>query len=78
MVNLTITSTGVITAGIDNLQDLFNDSANLNRIDLNGDGRADQLDLRILLRYLSGLRGSELAEQEVFEDLIRLLLGRRP
>ena len=78
VVNLAITSTGVMTAGIDNLRQLFNEPANLNRIDLNGDGRADQLDLRILLRYMSGLRGSELAEQEVFEDLVRLLLGHQP
>ena len=76
VVNLAITSTGVMTAGIDNLQDLFNKSEFLDRIDLNKDGRADQLDLRILVRYMSGLRGSELADQEVFEELVRLLLGR--
>ena len=51
---------------------------NLNRIDVNGDDRADQLELRILLRYLSGLHGTELAEQEVVEDIIRLLLDRLP
>ena len=76
VVNLAITSTGVMTAGIDNLQELFNEPENMDRVDLNKDGRADQLDLRILLRYMSGLRGSELADQEVFEDLVRLLLGR--
>ena len=75
--NLAITSTGVMAAGIDNLQQLFN--VDSDRIDLNGDERADQLDLRILLRYMSGLRGSELAEQGISENtirLIRLLLGR--
>ena len=64
------------TAGIENRQQLFTDPANLDRVDLNGDKRADQLDLRILVRWLSGLRGAELAEQDVFEDLIRLLLDR--
>ena len=52
--NLTITSTGVMTAGIDNLRQLFTDPDRLDRIDLNGDRRADQLDLRILLRHESG------------------------
>ena len=72
--NLTGTSTSVTTAGIDNLQQLFTED--IDRVDLNRDGRADQLDLRILLRYLSGSRGTALAEPAVSEDLIRLLLGR--
>ena len=76
--NLAISSTSVMQTGIDNLLQLFNNPENLDRIDLNGDDRADQLDLRILVRYLSGLRGTALAEQEVSEDLIRLLLGRQP
>ena len=76
VVNLTIPSTDITTDGIKNLQQLFTED--IDRIDVNGDGRADQLDLRILLRYLSGLRGTELAEQSVFEDLIRLLLDRQP
>ena len=75
VVNLTIPSTDITTDGIKNLQQLFTE--NIDRIDVNGDGRADQLDLRIALRWLSGLRGTELAEQEVFEDHIRLLLNRR-
>ena len=76
VVNLTIPSTDITTDGIKNLQQLF--TQDIDRIDVNGDGRADQLDLRILVRYLSGLRGTELAEQGVFEDLIRLLLNRQP
>ena len=56
-------------------QRLFTESEFLDRVDVNEDGRVDQLDLRILLRYLSGLRGSELAEQEVSEEIIQLLLG---
>ena len=76
VVNLTIPGTDITTAGIDNLRQLFTDPANLDRVDLNRDGRADQLDLRILLRYVAGLRGAELAEQDVFEDLIRRLLNR--
>ena len=81
VVNLTIPSTSVTTAGIENLRQLFTESDNLNRIDLNGDKRADQLDLRILLRWLSGLRGTALTEQETFTDLegiIQLLLGSEP
>ena len=74
VVNLTIPSADITTAGIENLQQLFTED--IDRVDLNRDGRADQLDLRILLRYLSGLRGAELAEQDVFEDLIRRLLNR--
>ena len=74
--NLAIDSASITAAGINNLQQLFNE--NSNRVDLNKDGRADQLDLRILLRWLSGLRGAELAEQEVVEDIIRLLLGKPP
>ena len=76
VVNLTIPSTDITTDGIKNLQQLF--TQDIDRIDVNGDGRADQLDLRILVRWLSGLRGTELAEQDVFEDLIRLLLNRQP
>ena len=76
--NLTITSTSVMTAGIDNLRKLFTESDNLDRVDLNNDRRADHLDLRILLRYISGLRGSALAEQEVSEGLILLLLDQQP
>ena len=60
-----------MTAGIDNLQQLFN--VDSDRIDLNKDGRADQLDLRILLRYMSGLRGGALAEQGISENAIRLI-----
>ena len=71
--NLAITSTSVMTAGIDNLRQLFTDPGFLDRIDLNGDERADQLDLRILLRYISGLRGTELAEQGISETAIRLI-----
>ena len=78
VVNLTIPSADITEDGIDNLRQLFTESGNLDRVDLNRDGRADQLDLRILLRYLSGLRGAELAEQDVFEDLIRRLLNRQP
>ena len=74
--NLAIDSANITAAGINNLQQLFND--NSDRVDLNKDGRADQLDLRILLRYMSGLRGAELAEQEVIEDIVRLLLGKPP
>ena len=60
--------------GIENLRQLFTDPANLDRIDVNGDGRADQLDLRILLRYISGLRGTQLAEQGISPEVIRRLL----
>ena len=74
--NLAIDSARITAAGINNLQQLFNE--NSNSVDLNKDGRADQLDLRILLRYMSGLRGAELAEQEVIEDIVRLLLGKPP
>ena len=74
--NLAIDSSRITPAGINNLQQLFNE--NSNSVDLNRDGRADQLDLRILLRYMSGLRGAELAEQEVIEDIVRLLLGKPP
>ena len=74
--NLAIDSASITAAGINNLQQLFNE--NSNSVDLNKDGRADQLDLRILLRWLAGLRGAELAEQEVVEDIVRLLLGKPP
>ena len=76
VVNLAISSASITTGGINNLQQLFTDPAHLNRIDLNQDRRADALDLRILLRWLSGLRGTALAEQEVSEGLIRLLLDQ--
>ena len=72
VVNLTITDTDVTAAGIDNLQQLFNE--NSDRVDLNSDGRANQLDLRILLRHISGLSDAALAEQGGSEDIIRLLL----
>ena len=74
--NLPITTANITAAGINNLHQLFNNPGNLGFIDVNRDGRADQLDVRALLRYKSGLRGTELAEQEVAEDIIRLLLGK--
>ena len=77
VVNLTLPAADITEAGIENLQQLTN-SANLDRVDVNGDGRIDQLDLRILVRYLSGLRGAQLAEQGVSEDIIQLLLGSEP
>ena len=76
VVNLTIPGTDIAADGLENLQQLF--TQDIDRIDVNGDGRADQLDLRILLRYLSGLRGAQLTEQETSSDLegiIQLLLG---
>ena len=76
VVNLTITSANITADSIDNLRQLTN-SANLNRVDVNGDGRIDQLDLRILLRYISGLRGAQLAEQGFSVDIIRLLLDQQ-
>ena len=60
-----------------NLQQLFSNPEFLTRVDVNGDGRADQLDLRVLLRHKSGLRGTLLAEQEVSADIIRLLLDQQ-
>ena len=72
VVNLTIPSTRVMTAGIDNLQQLF--TKDIDRVDLNSDGRADQLDLRILLRYMSGLPDAALSDQQIRMDLIRLLV----
>ena len=81
VVNLTIPSTGIMTAGIENLRQLFTNPDNMDRVDLNSDGRADQLDLRILVRWLSGLRGSALTEQGTSADLegiIQLLLGSEP
>ena len=74
VVNLTIPSTGVMTAGIDNLQQLF--TKDIDRVDLNRDGRADQLDLRILVRYMSGLPDAALSDQQIRMDLIRLLVGQ--
>ena len=80
--NLTITSTGVMTAGIDNLQQLFTESTNLDRIDLNADGRADQLDLaHSAAPSILACAVIQLAEQGFSEDtirLIRLLLDRQP
>ena len=77
VVNLTITPASITAEGIKNLQQLFTE--NSDRIDFNKDGRADQLDLRILLRYMAGLRGTALAEPELSADairIIRLLLGQ--
>ena len=59
-------------------QRLFTESEFLDRVDVNEDGRVDQLDLRVLLRYLSGLRGSELAEQEVSEEIIQVKTPTSP
>ena len=73
-VNLTVTTANITATGRANLQRLFTESEFLDRVDVNEDGRVDQLDLRVLLRYLSGLRGTELAEQEVSEEIIELLL----
>ena len=76
--NLSINSSSVSTAGIDNLRQLFAENSDF--VDLNTDGRADQLDLRILLRYLAGLRGAGLTERYSPEVtfVVRLLLGLQP
>ena len=73
VVNLTVTTADITATGIANLQRLFTEPEFLTRIDLNGDGRADQLDLRVLLRWLSGLRGTQLAEQGISDNAIRLI-----
>ena len=75
-VNLTVTTADITATATTNLQQLFSNPEFLTRVDVNGDGRADQLDLRTLLRYLSGLRGTLLAEQKVSADIIRLLLDQ--
>ena len=62
--------------GLDRLTAIDGDS---DRFDFNEDGRADQLELRILLRYMAGLRGTALTEPELSADairIIRLLLGQ--
>ena len=74
-VNLTVTTTDITATGRANLQQLFSNPETLDRVDVNGDGRVDQLDLRILLRYLSGLRDTLLAEQDASLEIIELLLG---
>ena len=74
VVNLMATSSSITTAGIDNLQQLF--TVDRDRIDVNKDGRADQMDLRILLRYMSGLPDAALSDQQIRMDLIRLLMGQ--
>ena len=73
-VNLTVTTADITATGRANLRQLFTGSGNLDRVDVNKDGRIDQLDLRILLRWLSGLRGTQLAEPEASEEIIQLLL----
>ena len=74
VVNLTMPSTGVMTAGIDNLQQLFMED--IDRIDVNRDGRTDHLDLRILVRYMSGLPDAALSDRQIRKDLIRSLLAQ--
>ena len=74
-VNLMVTTDNITTTGLANLQRLFTNPVFLDRVDLNGDERVDQLDLRILLRYLSGLPGTLRAEQEASLEIIQLLLG---
>ena len=44
------------------------------RLDIDGDGRVNALDLRLLLRYLAGLRGSAVAESMRADRLQALLL----
>ena len=77
VVNLTVTTADITATATANLQQLFTNPENLTRVDVNEDGRVDQLDLRILLRWLSGLRGVLLAEQEVSEEIIQLLLDQQ-
>ena len=45
---------------------------------LDNDTNVSELDLIVAMRWLSGLRDAELAEQEVVEDIVRLLLGKPP
>ena len=73
VVNLTPGSANITETGINNLRQLFNEDSD--RVDINRDGRADHLDLRILLRYVSGLRDGALTEQAVSSEVILLLLG---
>ena len=77
---LTVTGSRGTAAGINNLHPLFNKPNNLDRIGINKGRRADQLELRILLRYLAGLRGAGLTERYSPEVtfVVRLLLGLQP
>ena len=75
--NLEISDTAIMDDGIENLRTLFTETDQLDRIDFHRDGRADQLDLRVLMRYMSGLRGAQL-EEDISTgqtNIIRLLLG---
>ena len=70
--NLGLTSSSITAGGFSNLQLLFGEQEN--RSDINDDGIADSLDVRIMLRYLSGLRGDALRET-VNMTKLGLILG---
>ena len=74
-VNLPITAAQITTTGFTSLQMLFTVQSAGENADVNGDSVADQLDLRLILRYLAGLRGPLLGNSDTVNRIL-LLLGR--
>ena len=71
--NLPISTDTVTAAALVNLQSLLDELQSFS--DINEDGVSDALDLRILLRYLSGLRGDSLLGSNVNLSRLRQQLG---
>ena len=74
-INLPITAAQITTAGFTNLQILFTVQRAGENADVNIDGRGDQTDLILILRYLSGLRGPFLGNTAMMNRIL-LLVGR--
>ena len=74
-INLPITAAQITTAGFTNLQILFMVQRAGENADVNIDGRGDQTDLILILRYLSGLRGPFLGNTAMMNRIL-LLVGR--
>ena len=68
--NLALTTSQITVDGYSHLQDMF--AVDSDRGDFNKDGRVDQMDTRIILRYLSG----SMLDEDIDVNLLRLFLGQ--
>ena len=75
LINLPITAEQISPERFANLQMLFMVQRAGENADVNSDGVADQFDLRLILRYLSGLRGAFLNDPGTVNRIL-LLLGQ--
>ena len=72
--NLPVSTSQVTVQGIAKLQQLFSVETAGDNADVNSDGVADTMDMRLIFRYISGLRGLLVGDSAIVNRIL-LLLG---